>query len=138
MFRNLLARMSKYLGLLPALDGVFAETLAQWFDWNLPEKLEFVRGRGTIPHLLALGFCALSFFIFQQVYRPLSVSRVAIWRSRFGICALVLLLLSANFILIDVSEEWLSPSATSWRIGLTYWAYVLGYISLGGTIAEKK
>jgi hypothetical protein len=135
MLRKLIAPLLKLVGLLPALDGVVAETLAGWFGWNLPEKLEFVRGRGSTPHLLALLFCALSFIGCQRLYATLNKSSVAKWRSISGIFALILLLLSANFILIDLPEEWWS--STSLRITLTYWAYLLGYISLGATMADK-
>jgi hypothetical protein len=134
-----MVELLKYVGLLPALGGAFAETLGEWFGLNLPEKIEFVRGRGDSPHLRALLFCALAYIICSRWYVTLSQTQVDNRRALFGIAAGVLLLLSANFIYLDfLPPDWLSLTATQWRIGLTEWAYVLGYISLGATIADKQ
>jgi hypothetical protein len=122
---------------LPALDGLLAEPLSAWLNADWPKEAEFVRGRGSTPHWLALIFCAISFFVFKRTYNATaSDDGVRRLQRRFGIGALVLLILSANFLYLDIPEEW--GSITTLRIQFTYLTYLAGYIALGATLADKS
>lgn len=141
MFANIwewLSRRAWLLLGLPPIEGVLADPLHAWLAADWPEQAEFVRGRGSVPHWLALMLCALSFFVLRRIYaamaRPAAVKRS---QRTFGILTLVLLAVSANFLYLDIPETWASPEITSLRIQITFWTYLVGYICLGGTLAEK-
>jgi hypothetical protein len=135
LFKCLSEKVWWLLG-LPPLEGLLAEPLSAWLNADWPKEAEFVRGRGSTPHWLALVFCAISFFVFRRIYKAAtSDDRVRRLQRRFGVAALVLLFLSGNFLYLDIPEEW--GRITTWRIQFTYLTYLTGYIALGATLAEK-